>query len=39
MPKLINLFEYVKYSLESSNELRTIRDKKKFSDDLETVLD
>jgi 5-methylcytosine-specific restriction enzyme subunit McrC len=39
MPKTINLFEYVKYSLENSNELKTISAKKKFSDDLETVLD
>lgn len=39
MPKAINLFEFIKYSLESSNELKSISAKKKFSDDLETVLD
>lgn len=39
MPKAINLFEFAKYSLESSNELKDISAKKKFSDDLENVLD
>lgn len=39
MPQLINLFEFVKYSLENSDELKPIGAKKKFSDDLELVLD
>ncbi len=39
MPQLINLFEFVKYSWESSNELKSIGAKKQFSDDLELVLD
>lgn len=39
MPQQINLFEFVKYSLENSNELKSIDTKEKFSDDLELVLD
>lgn len=39
MPQIINLFEFVKYSLDQSNELKPISAKKKFSDDLELVLD
>lgn len=39
MPKPINLFEFVKYSFENSKELQAIGSKKKFSDDLELVLD
>lgn len=39
MPQQINLFEFVKYSLENSDELKSIGAKKKFSDDLELVLD
>ena len=39
MPQQINLFEFVKYSLENSKELQSIGAKKKFSDDLESVLD
>jgi 5-methylcytosine-specific restriction enzyme subunit McrC len=35
----INLFEFVKYSWDSSEELKTISAKKTFSDDLESVLD
>jgi 5-methylcytosine-specific restriction enzyme subunit McrC len=35
----INLFEFVKYSWDSSEELRIISAKKTFSDDLERVLD
>lgn len=35
----INLFEFVKYSWDSSEELKTISAKKTFSDDLERVLD
>jgi 5-methylcytosine-specific restriction enzyme subunit McrC len=35
----INLFEFVKYSWDSSEELKNISAKKKFSDDLERVLD
>lgn len=39
MPEQINLFEFVKYSPENSAELKGISAKKKFSDDLEEVLD
>lgn len=35
----INLFEFVKYSWDSSEELKLISAKKTFSDDLERVLD
>jgi 5-methylcytosine-specific restriction enzyme subunit McrC len=35
----INLFEFVKYSWDSSDELKLISAKKTFSDDLERVLD
>jgi 5-methylcytosine-specific restriction enzyme subunit McrC len=35
----VNLFEFVKYSWESSEELKLISSKKLFSDDLERVLD
>ena len=35
----INLFEFVKYFWDSSEELKFISDKKTFSDDLERVLD
>lgn len=35
----INLFEFVKYSWDSSEELKVISAKKTFSDDLEKVLD
>lgn len=35
----INLFEFVKYSWDSSVELKNISSKKTFSDDLEKVLD
>ncbi len=35
----INLFEFVKYSWDSSEELKAISAKKTFSDDLERVLD
>jgi 5-methylcytosine-specific restriction enzyme subunit McrC len=35
----INLFEFVKYSWDSSEELKIISAKKTFSDDLESVLD
>jgi len=35
----INLFEFVKYSWDSSVELNNISSKKTFSDDLERVLD
>lgn len=35
----INLFEFVKYSWDSSEELKFISAKKTFSDDLERVLD
>lgn len=39
MAKPINLFEFVKYSWDSSVELKNISSKKTFSDDLEKVLD
>lgn len=39
MPHPINLFEFVKYSLEHSKELKPIGAKEKFSDDLESVLE
>jgi 5-methylcytosine-specific restriction enzyme subunit McrC len=39
MPHQINFFEFVSYSLDNSNELKPIGAKKKFSDDLELVLD
>ena len=35
----INLFEFVKYSWDSSDELKNISSKKSFSDDLERTLD
>jgi 5-methylcytosine-specific restriction enzyme subunit McrC len=35
----INLFEFVKYSWDSSEELKNISSKKSFSDDLEKVLE
>jgi 5-methylcytosine-specific restriction enzyme subunit McrC len=35
----INLFEFVKYPWETSEEFQSIRAKKKFADDLENVLD
>jgi hypothetical protein len=39
MASPINLFEFVKYSWDSSEELNLISSKKTFSDDLERVLD
>jgi 5-methylcytosine-specific restriction enzyme subunit McrC len=40
MQTQINLFEFVKYSFESSEELKPVKEyKKDFSDDLESVLD
>jgi 5-methylcytosine-specific restriction enzyme subunit McrC len=39
MLNLINLFEFVKYPWDTSNELKSIGAKKQFSDDLESVLD
>jgi hypothetical protein len=39
MTKSINLFEFVKYSWDSSDELKNISSKKSFSDDLERTLD
>ena len=39
MASPINLFEFVKYSWDSSEELKLISSKKTFSDDLERVLD
>ncbi|MEI7474815.1 MAG: hypothetical protein WCK67_08545 [bacterium] len=39
MPKVVNLFEFGKYSWKNSEEFRNIREKEKFSDDLEDVLD
>ena len=38
MPKTINLFEFIKYSWEKSEELKDLPKKKKFSDELEKVL-
>ena len=35
----INLFEFVKYSWDNSDELKNISSKKSFSDDLERTLD
>jgi hypothetical protein len=39
MARPINLFEFVKYSWDSSDELKIISAKNNFSDDLERVLD
>jgi len=39
MSKTINLFEFVKYSWKESDELKDLPNKKKFSDELEEVLD
>jgi 5-methylcytosine-specific restriction enzyme subunit McrC len=39
MAKSINLFEFVKYSWDSSEELKIIKSIKTFSDDLEIVLE
>lgn len=39
MSKTINLFEFVKYSWKKSEELKDLPKKKKFSDELEKVLD
>lgn len=39
MSKTVNLFEFVKYSWNESDELKDLPSKKKFSDELEEVLD
>jgi 5-methylcytosine-specific restriction enzyme subunit McrC len=39
MPVPINLFEFIKYNWESSDELKNISDQRSFSDDLEKILD
>ena len=39
MPAPINLFEFIKYNWESSDELKNISDQRSFSDDLEKILD